>query len=121
MFAQSITLPDIIFVTATIIARDTNRMKVISKPKIIEPTEDELKDKLLEELRKEPLSIISLAAMYAKGFQDTGEDVTKIYQTAEDQWAAMQKIYNKGYEDGYKNHAPFTVNVIIGGDKNDSI
>ena len=89
-------------------------MIVNHKPKEKEPTENDLKEKLLDELRKEPLSIIGLAAMYAKGFEKTGEDITKIYKTAQDQQAKFQEIYNKGYEDGYKNHAPFTVTVIRG-------
>ena len=90
-------------------------MRINHEPKRYEPTEDEKKEMLLDELRKESLSIISLAVMYAKGYKDTGEDVTKIYKTAEEQRAKFQEIYNKGFEDGYEHRQIFTVNVIVGG------
>lgn len=39
--------------------------------------------------------------MYAREFEATGGDVTQRWETAEEQTAALQDIYNKGYEDGF--------------------
>lgn len=63
-------------------------------------SDDEHKDKLLGELRKESVSIICLAWMYAKNFEALGFDVTERWVTAEQQGEAVEKIYRKGYTDG---------------------
>ena len=63
-------------------------------------SDDERKDSLLEKLRAESTSIVLLAYMYAKNFEETGADITERWTTMEQQNAVLQKVYNKGYEDG---------------------
>ena len=63
--------------------------------------DEERKELLWTEMRKEPLAVITLALMYAKNFQETGEDVTKRWITAEQQAEALERYYNKGYNTGY--------------------
>lgn len=59
------------------------------------------KERMLDELRKESVGVICLAAMYAKGFEETGENITKAWQTAEQQMEIIQCNFNKGYKAGY--------------------
>ena len=63
-------------------------------------SEDEQKDELLAELRKESVSIINLAFMYAKMFAQTGEDITKKWQTAVQQASIIQRMFSEGYRKG---------------------
>ena len=76
-------------------------MIVNHEAKQIEKTEDDQKEYLLAELRKESASVISLAAVYAKGFEATGIDVTRAWETAEQQMAIIQQNYQVGYQAGY--------------------
>lgn len=69
------------------------------KEKPIEYSEDERKDKMLAQLRNESLSIICLAYMYAKNFEETGFDVTTKWATMEEQNRILQEVYNRGYKD----------------------
>lgn len=62
--------------------------------------EDFQKEKVLSELRNESLSVICLAAMYATNFEFTGEDVTKRIINADKNVDLLQRVYNKGYEEG---------------------
>lgn len=63
-------------------------------------SQDEVKERLLNDLRNESLGIIALAAMYAKNFESLGFDITERWVTAEQQGEAVEKIYKKGYADG---------------------
>lgn len=86
-------------------------------------SDDEKIDQIIDELRKESSSIILLAYMYAKNFEETEADLTQRFKTLQEQQAVMQKIYNKGYEDGfakgrqteYEKYAKIFDNAISGG------
>jgi hypothetical protein len=58
------------------------------------------KEAVLSELRKESLSVICLAAMYATNFEGTGEDITRRLLNADKNADLLQRVYNKGYEEG---------------------
>lgn len=77
-----------------VVNRDPNYVKPIVK------TEDEQKEALISELRKESVSIICLALMYAKNFEETEEDLTQRLITVNQNADLLQRIYNKGYEEG---------------------
>lgn len=77
-----------------IVNRDPNHVKQIVK------TEDEQKENLISELRKESVSIICLALMYAKNLEETGEDITRRLINVNQNADLLQRIYNKGYEEG---------------------
>ena len=62
--------------------------------------EDVRKDEMLSKLRQESLTTICLAYMYAKNFEETGMDVTEKWVTAEQQADALEKYYQKGYDEG---------------------
>ena len=64
--------------------------------------EEEQKRKLLENLKGESVTIITLAYMYAKNFEETGADITEKWKTMEEQNTILQGIYNKGYEEGFR-------------------
>lgn len=63
--------------------------------------EDVQKEAFLSELRKESASVICLAMMYAKNFEETGEDLTQKLINVNENAHLLQRIYNKGYEDGF--------------------
>lgn len=78
-------------------------MVVNRDPKYVKPiakTEDERKEELISELRKESVSIICLALMYAKNFEETEEDLTRRLINVNQNADLLQRIYNKGYEEG---------------------
>ena len=77
-----------------LINRDPNYKKPIVK------TEDEQKEELISELRKESVSILCLAVMYAKNFEETEEDLTQRLINVNQNADLLQRVYNKGYEDG---------------------
>ena len=56
---------------------------------------------LINELEKYNIGLLELALLYARNFEDFGEDITKKWETAEEQREKLQEIYNKGYEDGF--------------------
>ena len=60
------------------------------------PPEDIRKEMILDELRKESVSVIELAVMYAKTLSEYGVDMTR-WKDRE----TLQEVYNKGYEDGF--------------------
>ena len=64
-------------------------------------TEEEQKEELLAELKKESASVICLAVMYAKGFEQTGENITERWDTAEKQIDVIQRKFNEGYRAGF--------------------
>ena len=66
----------------------------------LEKSELQQKEEMLIELGKERLAVICLALMYAKGFEETGLDITKAWETAEQQMAIIQQNYKAGYKQG---------------------
>jgi hypothetical protein len=63
-------------------------------------TDEENKEKLWSELKNESLGVITLAVMYAKNFEETGEDLTRRLINANQNADLLQKVYNKGYVEG---------------------
>lgn len=80
-----------------IVQRDPNEKKPVEK------TEEESKEDLLGELRKESLATISLACVYAKKLEETGMDITERWATAEQQSEIIQNFYYQGYEKGFND------------------
>lgn len=85
-----------------VINNDPNYEKNKKNEERLNRTEEERKDALFAELRKESSSIICLAVMYAKNFEETGEDITQKWITAEQQADALQRYYDKGFRQGYQ-------------------
>lgn len=77
-----------------VVNRDPNYVKPIVK------TEEEQKEALISELRKESVSIICLALMYAKNLEETEEDLTRRLINVNQNADLLQRVYNKGYEEG---------------------
>ena len=79
----------------------------IAVDRILELVEDDnpvnkslsIKDRLLEELSKEPEQVIALAHTYAKNLILYGADITEIWDTAVVNAENLERAYNKGYED----------------------
>lgn len=68
---------------------------------------DEQKEDFIAELRKERTDILCLALMYAKNFEETGEDITKRLITADKNIDLLQAVYNKGYQEGLEKGKEF--------------
>ena len=64
-------------------------------------SEDQRKDEMLAELRKESTAVICLAIVYAEGFKKYGIDITKPLEIAQQQDAILQRIYSEGYHKGF--------------------
>ena len=64
--------------------------------------DDVKKERLFEEFRKESVSIIYLAFMYAKNFGEMGYDITEKWVTAEQQAEVLQTVQKKAYLEGYE-------------------
>ena len=64
--------------------------------------EDVKKERLLNEFRKESASIILLAFMYAKNFEEMGYDITEKWVTAQQQSEVLEKAQKKYYLEGYE-------------------
>lgn len=60
---------------------------------------EESKQKLLESLSQESEVVITLAYMYAHGFDLSREDVTKAWVNATQNTKLVEDIYRRGYED----------------------
>ena len=69
--------------------------------KVVEKTEEERKEELIDQLRGYSLSVLTLAAMYANDYQHTGRDITKDLEDAQEREAVFHMIYKEGYKDGY--------------------
>lgn len=63
----------------------------------------ESRQKLLNALSNESETVISLAYMYAHGFDLCGDDVTKAWVNASQNTKFIEDIYRKGYEDAFKD------------------
>ena len=84
-----------------VINKDPNYEKRKQAEKKLNTPEDLQKEALIAELRKESVSVICLAMMYAKNFEETQEDLTRRLINVEQNTDLLQRIYNKGYEEGY--------------------
>ena len=62
--------------------------------------DDQRKEMFWSELKNESLGVITLAVMYAKNFEETGEDLTKCLINVDKNADLLQRVYNKGYEEG---------------------
>ena len=58
------------------------------------------KDRLFAEMRKYSTSLLTLSLLYAKNFEETGADITKKWMVAMEQNEILQRVFNKGYEEG---------------------
>lgn len=83
-----------------VINNDPNYEKKKEAEEKLNRSEDERKEALIAELRKESASIICLALMYAKNLEETGEDITRRLINVNQNADLLQKVYNKGYEEG---------------------
>lgn len=63
--------------------------------------DDNVKQKLLDSLSKEPTMVISTAYAYAKNYVDHGEDITKAWTTAVQHASIIEKVENKARTEAY--------------------
>ena len=79
----------------------------IAVDRILELVEDDkqsnkslsIKDRLLEDLSKEPEQVIALAHAYAKNLILYGADITEIWDTAISNAENLERAYKAGYND----------------------
>lgn len=83
-----------------VINNDPNYEKKKHAEEKLNRSEEVQKEALISELRKESVSVICLALMYAKNFEETGEDLTKRLINANQNADLLQRVYNKGYMEG---------------------
>ena len=62
---------------------------------------DNVKQKLLDSLSKEPTMVISTAYAYAKNYVNYGEDITKAWTTAVQQASILEKVRQKAWVEAY--------------------
>lgn len=68
---------------------------------LVDREEEVAKAELLKSLSEESMSVICLAVVYAKNFDEYGCDVTERWMTAEQQSQIIKAYYKKGYNEGY--------------------
>lgn len=68
----------------------------------MKPTNE--KEVLIEQLKKEPIEVLSLAYVYAKNMHLYGVDVTETWKTATQQAEALYRARMEGYVEGQKTH-----------------
>ena len=85
-----------------VINKDPDYEKKKQAEEKLNRSEDERKEALIAELRKESVSILCLALMYAKNLEETEEDITQRLITTNQNADLLQRVYNKGYEDGIR-------------------
>lgn len=61
-------------------------------------TQNDAKDKILEELTRADTMLLHTAYLYAKNFIQYGVDVTCVWDTATKQSFALEKAYMDGYK-----------------------
>lgn len=61
------------------------------------------KQKLWDEFQRQPDAVLALAYMYAKGYDLSGEDITKAWTNAITNNQLIEQVYRKGYEDALKD------------------
>lgn len=62
-----------------------------------------IKEKLWEEFEKQSEAVLTLAYMYARGYELTDEDITKEWTNAVQNNAIVERVYQKGYQDALKD------------------
>ena len=83
-----------------IVDKDENSLRNKANAERLNIPEDERKEQLLSELRQESLSIISLAYVYAKNFEETGMNITEKLILTEQQANALQQYHDKVFQQG---------------------
>ena len=68
------------------------------------PSEEELRQELLDALQNESFSVLSLAYTYARTFSEYGEDVTTRWKNVALQTDALNRAYKKGWMDCIAHH-----------------
>lgn len=63
--------------------------------------DDNVKQKLLDSLAKEPPMVLSTAYAYAKNYVEYGEDITKAWTTAVQQVSILEKVRQKALVEAY--------------------
>ena len=90
-----------------------------------EPSFDEQKERMLAQMREESLTVICLAYMYAKNFEETGVDITTRWATMEQQNKILQEVYNRGYKDALQkikeDNSNTNSNHVNGGTRQDTV
>lgn len=66
---------------------------------------DETRQKMMDVLVESSDAVLSLAVMYAQGFDICGRDVTKEWINATQNTKLIEDIYRRGYEDAFKDIA----------------
>lgn len=82
-----------------VINNDPNYEKRKAAEEKLNRSEEEVKEELIGELRKESTGILCLALMYAKNFEETGEDLTQRLITVEQNANLLEAMYKKGVDD----------------------
>lgn len=85
-----------------VINNDPNYEKKKRAEERLNRPEDEQKEEIISKMREESVSILCLALMYAKNFEETGEDLTRCLINVEKNADILQQVYNKGYAEGYR-------------------
>jgi hypothetical protein len=84
-----------------VVNSDPSRKRQLELERELNIPEDVRKDAMFAEMRKESLSLITLAYMYAKNFAETGLNITERWTVALEQNELIQRVYDKGYTEGY--------------------
>ena len=68
-----------------------------------QPTQDQVKKNLIDELSKESVSVLTLALVYARGYDIVGENITTAWTNAIQNNQIIEKAYERGYKDCLKD------------------
>lgn len=80
------------------VTRKTDNTKELPKRDI-----NRVKQSLWAEFEKQSEAVLTLAYMYARGYDLAGEDVTKAWTNAVRNNQIIEEVYRKGYEDALKD------------------
>ena len=64
------------------------------------PNKEEVKQQILQALSQESYDVIALAYNYVKGFELSGDDVTKKWENVSYNMASIKEAYSKGFHAG---------------------
>ena len=79
-------------------------MVINNSPKKEEPKDRQsVRENMLRELEKQPDAILTLAFMYARGYDLGGEDITKAWTNAIRNNQILETAYKRGYDDCLKD------------------
>lgn len=74
------------------------------KPKQPEqPTQDQVKQQLIDELSKESVTVLTLSLLYARGYDIVGENITTAWTNAVRNNQIIEAAYERGYNDCLKD------------------